>query len=60
MSLDERRAELRKFREKRYENLLDAVYTRRGWNLNGVPKTDFLKEIHMDLPELIQVVTPLQ
>jgi len=60
MTLDERRAALRKFREKRYENLLDAVYTRRGWNLNGVPKTDFLKEIHMDLPELIQVVTPLQ
>ncbi len=50
----------RKYREDRYEQLLDAVYERRGWNKNGVPKISFLKEIGMDLPELIEIVEPLQ
>jgi aldehyde:ferredoxin oxidoreductase len=36
------------------------VYKRRGWNRKGVPNIEFLKEIGMDLPELIEVVAPLQ
>jgi len=51
---------LRKYREEQYEKLLDAVYERRGWNKNGVPKIEFLRKIGMDLPELIEVVTPFQ
>jgi aldehyde:ferredoxin oxidoreductase len=50
----------RRYREERYENLLDAVYKRRGWNNNGVPKIDFLKKIGMDLPEVIEVVRNFQ
>lgn len=57
---DEKKAALRKYREAQYEQLLDAVYKRRGWNSNGVPKVDYLKEIGMDLPELMEVVEPLQ
>jgi len=49
----------RVYREDRYEQLLDAVYKRRGWTKNGVPTIEHLKEIGMDLPELIEVVTPL-
>jgi len=60
MSLEEKMATLRKYREDRYEKLLDAVYKRRGWTSNGVPKIEHLKEIGMDLPELIEVVKPLQ
>ncbi len=60
MQLEEKMAALRKYRENRYEQLLDAVYQRRGWNSNGVPKIEHLKEIGMDLPELIEVVKPLQ
>ncbi|MFA6925948.1 MAG: aldehyde ferredoxin oxidoreductase C-terminal domain-containing protein [Bacteroidales bacterium] len=60
MSLDEKRRFLRQFREDRYERLLDAVYKRRGWNANGVPRVEFLEEIGMDLPELVEVVKPLQ
>ena len=59
-STKEKQAILRKYREEQYEKLLDAVYHRRGWNENGVPKVDFLKKIGMDLPELIEVVTPHQ
>jgi aldehyde:ferredoxin oxidoreductase len=50
----------RKYRESQYESLLDAVYKRRGWNSNGVPRIDFLKRIGMDLPEVIEVVKNFQ
>ncbi len=50
----------RKFREEQYEKLLDAVYFRRGWNKNGVPTIERLKSLGMDLPEVLEVVTPLQ
>ena len=51
---------LRKYREEQYESLLNAVYIRRGWNNNGVPKIEFLKKIGMDLPEVIDVVKDFQ
>jgi len=60
MTLEEKMAATRKYREDRYEQLLDAVYKRRGWNRNGVPTIEHLKRIGMDLPELIEVVKPLQ
>jgi len=60
MTLEEKMAATRKYREERYEMLLDAVYKRRGWNKNGVPTIEHLKNIGMDLPELIEVVKPLQ
>lgn len=60
MSTDEKIAKLRAYREDRYEQLLDAVYKRRGWTPNGVPTIEHLKNIKMDLPELIEVVKPIQ
>ena len=60
MSTEEKMKALRQYRENRYEQLLDAVYKRRGWNNNGVPTIEHLKKIGMDLPELIEVVAPLQ
>jgi aldehyde:ferredoxin oxidoreductase len=60
MNIDEKIAAMRKYREDRYEQLLDAVYKRRGWNNNGVPTIEHLKNIKMDLPELIEVISPLQ
>ncbi|MCF8367293.1 MAG: hypothetical protein K9H16_16005 [Bacteroidales bacterium] len=52
----EKMAAMRKYRESQYEQLLDAVYKRRGWTSNGVPKIEHLKDLGMDLPELIEVV----
>ncbi|MCB9014439.1 MAG: aldehyde:ferredoxin oxidoreductase [Lentimicrobiaceae bacterium] len=60
MTLEEKMDATRKYREDRYEQLLDAVYFRRGWNKNGVPTIEHLKSLGMDLPELLEVVTPLQ
>jgi aldehyde:ferredoxin oxidoreductase len=59
-TVEEKIAITRKYREKQYENLIDAVYKRRGWNNNGVPKIEFLKKIGMDLSELIAVVKDYQ
>ena len=59
-STEEKMKLLRKYREDQYEKLVDAVYERRGWNKNGVPKIEFLKKIGMDLPELIEVVKDYQ
>ena len=56
--VEEKMAITRKFREDKYEKLLDAVYLRRGWTSNGVPKPEHLKELEMDLPELIETITP--
>lgn len=57
---EEKMAVTRQYRENRYEQLLDAVYQRRGWTKNGVPKIEHLKDLGMDLPELIELVTPHQ
>jgi len=60
MTLDEKRSALRTYRYEQYEKLTDAVYQRRGWTPNGVPTIEHLKEIGMDLPEVLAVVEPLQ
>ncbi len=59
-STEEKIAITRKYREEQYEKLLDAVYLRRGWTKNGVPKISHLKKLGMDLPELIELVGPHQ
>ncbi|MDI3504251.1 MAG: aldehyde:ferredoxin oxidoreductase [Candidatus Cloacimonadota bacterium] len=46
----------RKYREDQYEQLVDAVYKRKGWTPEGVPTLEHLKNIGMDLPEVIEVV----
>jgi aldehyde:ferredoxin oxidoreductase len=57
---EEKMKAMRSYREDRYEKLIDAVYLRRGWTKNGVPKISHLKKIGMDLPELIEMVEPYQ
>lgn len=59
-TVEEKIAVLRKYREEQYEKLTDAVYKRRGWNLNGVPTLDHLKYLGIDFPELVDVVKDLQ
>ncbi len=59
-SIEEKMEILKAHRKDQYEKLTDAVYKRRGWNMNGVPTIEKLKDIGMDLPELIEVVKDLQ
>jgi aldehyde:ferredoxin oxidoreductase len=60
MSTPDKVAAMRKYREDRFEKLIDAVYKRRGWTSNGVPTLGHLQNIGMDLPELIEVVKDKQ
>ena len=53
MTLDEKRAALRTHRESQYQKVMDAAYTRRGWTLDGVPTKARLRELGIDLPELL-------
>jgi aldehyde:ferredoxin oxidoreductase len=57
-SVEEKMAITRKYREDRYEKLLDAVYKRRGWNSNGIPTPEHMKQLGMDLPEVMETIAP--
>ncbi|MDD4666951.1 MAG: aldehyde ferredoxin oxidoreductase C-terminal domain-containing protein [Candidatus Cloacimonetes bacterium] len=46
----------RRYREDQYQQLIDAVYERKGWTPEGVPTLEHLKNIGMDLPEVLEVV----
>ncbi len=56
MSITDKIKEMRKYREGRYETLMDVVYERRGWTKNGIPKLEKIKELGIDFPEVVDVV----
>jgi aldehyde:ferredoxin oxidoreductase len=56
LSSVEKVALVRKYRTDRYEQLVDAVYTRRGWDDNGIPRLETLQKLGIDLPEIVAVV----
>ena len=56
--MEERIKALRAYREDQYEQLLDAVYKRRGWTNNGVPTLETLATLGLDFPWVRDVVTP--
>jgi aldehyde:ferredoxin oxidoreductase len=56
MTTQEKMAALRAYREEQYSKLQDAVYKRRGWNENGVPTLEKLRELGIDFPEVVEVV----
>jgi len=56
MSTAEKIKALRKHREAMYEKLVDAVYQRRGWTKNGIPRLETLRRLGIDFPEVVAVV----
>ena len=51
---------MRKLRAEGYEGLCDAVYKRRGWNMNAIPKISTLQELNIAYPDLVQLIKPYQ
>lgn len=47
---------LRKFREEMYEKLKDAVYKRRGWTNDGIPKVETVKRLGIDFPNVLGIL----
>ncbi len=55
-TVEEKMKLLRAYRLETYNKAVDAAYQRRGWNRNGVPKIERLRELGIDLPELVEIV----
>jgi aldehyde:ferredoxin oxidoreductase len=55
---EEKMALHREWRMGRYNQLVDAVYKRRGWTPNGVPTMATLKKFKIDFPDVVAVVQP--
>lgn len=55
-STEEKIAVLRQYREAQYQELTDAVYNRRGWSPNGVPRLETLQRLKIDFPDVVRVV----
>ncbi|MTI95739.1 MAG: aldehyde:ferredoxin oxidoreductase [Firmicutes bacterium] len=56
MSTEEKMQVLRKHRLEMYETLVDTVYKRRGWTMDGVPTLEHLQALGIDFPEVVEVV----
>jgi aldehyde:ferredoxin oxidoreductase len=56
MSLAEKLATHREVRTGRYEQLIDAVYARRGWTNDGVPHPETLRKLGIAYPDVLAVV----
>jgi aldehyde:ferredoxin oxidoreductase len=56
MPTEEKIKKLNEIRRKQWEELVDAVYKRRGWDRNGIPTVETLKRLGIDYPEVVVVV----
>jgi aldehyde:ferredoxin oxidoreductase len=56
MTTEQKMAALRAFREEQYQKLCDAVYKRRGWNADGIPTVEKLRELGIDYPDVVTLV----
>ncbi|MHB0987497.1 MAG: aldehyde ferredoxin oxidoreductase family protein [Bellilinea sp.] len=60
MTIEEKMAAVRAYREGRYEKLVDAVYKRRGWTRDGVPTLETVKQLGIDFPAVVDLVSKHQ
>ncbi len=51
---------LRTYREERYDQLVDAVYKRRGWTPNGVPTLEHVRKLGIDFPDVVDLISQHQ
>jgi aldehyde:ferredoxin oxidoreductase len=59
-SIKEKMKITRDYRYEQYNKVVDAAYKRRGWDNNGVPTVERLKELGIDLPELVEIAQSAQ
>ncbi len=59
-STEEKLKTLREYREAQYVRLQDAVYQRRGWTADGVPTLAKVKELGIDFPEVVELISKYQ
>ncbi|TFG00704.1 MAG: aldehyde:ferredoxin oxidoreductase [Promethearchaeota archaeon] len=59
-STEEKLDILRKYREKQYELLQDAVYKERRWSQSGCPTIELVKDLGIDYEDIIEYIQPYQ
>jgi len=59
-STEEKLQALREYRERQYERLKDAAYKRRGWSPDGIPTLEKIKELEIDFPEVVELISGYQ
>jgi len=59
-STEEKLKVLREYRQNRYEKLKDATYKRRGWTPNGIPTVEKVKELGIDFPDVLALISRYQ
>ncbi|HZW83235.1 MAG TPA: aldehyde ferredoxin oxidoreductase C-terminal domain-containing protein [Candidatus Deferrimicrobium sp.] len=47
---------LRNYREDQYQQLVDSVYHRRGWNKQGIPTLETVQRLGIDFNDLVQLI----
>jgi aldehyde:ferredoxin oxidoreductase len=57
---EEKLKALRKYREAQYESLKDATYKRRGWTHGGVPTVKKVRELGIDFPDIVDLISQYQ
>jgi len=43
-------------RESQYEQLVDTVYARRGWDHNGIPTLEKVRALGIDFPDVVELI----
>lgn len=56
LSVKDKVAKLQEFRRGQWEQLVDAVYKRRGWNRNGIPTLETVKRLGIDYPDVVELL----
>ncbi|NMC55523.1 MAG: aldehyde:ferredoxin oxidoreductase [Chloroflexi bacterium] len=56
LTLEEKILTLRRYRMNQYEQLVDAVYKRRGWDQDGVPTLETARRLGIDFPDVVGLI----
>ena len=56
LTVEEKIAKTREYREVQYKKLADAVYERRGWDQNGIPTLEKIRALGIDFPDVVELV----
>jgi aldehyde:ferredoxin oxidoreductase len=59
-STEEKLKILRKYREKQYTLLQDAVYQERRWTQSGCPTIELVEDLRIDYDDIIKYIKPYQ
>ena len=59
-STEQKLRALREYREGQYEKLKDAAYKRRGWSPDGIPTVEKIKELGIDFPDVLELISKYQ